>query len=360
MAKIPDGAYSTSQYARNLSLYKAKEDKLTYWENLLQPAASQYQAELQSANLQKGYDITGAYQNFLNYQTQLATSNLLGTSKNKLASEAESAYESSYAKALSDYYKSIESSTSTYNKAVEKSRESLYEEAANLKSIDERLKSYIEDNYENLGYTSEDISNMFQRKSTGEMELTDLGKNIYASVLDSIYTSDPKSEYYGKNVFLTDLSTTDSKLYDYAVENQEKLRQVLAGYSEKDYDYTKYTPDKYDYEINMSKEDENYYKEKLNLDVVGKSSLDRYGNLNWLKNLFYTDDYGTIYFNNNRYDSKSLKANEAKELLKKANIKTDKIKDLPQDTIFQVDGGYYIRHGDLIYSLGKKKPTKVE
>lgn len=223
---LRDGSYTNSQYTKNLAQWKADDEEYTYWESqFLNPLKSTYEAAEQTAKTTAGYDITNAYKNYLNYQTQLAQSNLLGTSQSKLNESAKSGYESSYATALQNYYKSTASAYQDYQSGLAKAQEEISSIGKNLKSFDEYMNNFIAGNYGSYGYSEEDIKNMYSKNKLGEDVLTDLGRNVYANVLETIDTDT------GRNKFYDYLKNEDESLYEFALENPDMLREVLFGYS---------------------------------------------------------------------------------------------------------------------------------
>lgn len=223
---LEDGTYTTSQYTKNLAQWKSDDEEYTYWESqFLNPLKSTYEATEQTAKTTAGYDITGAYKNYLNYQTQLSQSNLLGTSQSKLGEQSKLGYQSAYSSALSDYYKTTAKAYDEYQTGLASAQEEISAIGEKLKSFDELTNEFIAANHGSYGYSQEDIKNMYSKNKLGEDVLTDLGRNVYANILENV------DEKTGRNVFYDYLKEQDEDLYEFALQNPDMLREVLFGYS---------------------------------------------------------------------------------------------------------------------------------
>ena len=329
---LRDGSYTNSQYTKNLAQWKADDEEYTYWESqFLNPLKSTYEAAEQTAKTTAGYDITNAYKNYLNYQTQLAQSNLLGTSQSKLNESAKSGYESSYATALQDYYKSTASAYKDYQSGLAKAQEEISSIGKNLKSFDEYMNKYVAGNYSSYGYSEEDIKNMYSKNELGEDVLTDLGRNVYANILETIDTDT------GRNKFYDYLKNEDESLYDFALENPDMLKEVLFGYSSDE------AEDKSKYKYNLE-----YLENKLNIadtkDVidVGRDPDNRLTTPSGEKNYGFNmdmlidiggDKYG---FKNNMWtaDANVINSPELQEYANRVGLK--------DGSIVTINGKYYM------------------
>lgn len=366
-----NGTFSLSQYTKNLANWQREEDETTYWESqFLQPLQQEYQSTTRAAQTQSAYDITGAYRNFLNYQTQLAQSNLLGTTQKQLSSTARQQYDIDYASALSDYYATTAKAESAYQTGLEKAYGTLEEEAGKLRDINEAIFSHLEDNYSMYGYTEADLDKMFEYTPTGERRLTDLGKNIMANVLESV-DQNKKSETFGRNVFFEDLYRTNRKLYDYAMSDTEKLKNVLAGYSSKEYDYSKYTPEVYDYDLNEPKyttdwaehkfaeEKPELYAKTQNLKnkLKDNSSVENvitlYKDISTVKDLLHP-----VYLGSDGYSYRITdKQLSEKELESYLGLSKKEVEDLQHNTgngLIQLKDGRYISTIGIIWERSKE------
>lgn len=234
MAQIYRGIDSAKAAIAN---WKKEQDEKTYWESqFLEPLQTQYQQEEKTARTQAQYDISAAYANYLNYQRQLASSNLLGTTQAGLSKQAESSYASSYGKAQSSYLSAVQGAYDTYSKGLESAEKQLTKEAEQVDTIRSKADEYIESKYKDWGYTDEEFKNMYQiDPTTGTYKLTESGRQLYAKTFDDI---DPTT---GRSAFWEGLRKSSPEAYEYASNNYEKLANVIGEYDPNKYDVSKKT-----------------------------------------------------------------------------------------------------------------------
>lgn len=225
-----------ADYQTALAEYQESADSLSYWEQLLQPSQTQYTTSIQTARQTAGYDITNAYKSYLQQQQAIEGSNLLGTSAKTLQSAAENQYAGSYATAQSQLYSDVGSAYETFQKNYATTYEQLTKEAEYAQQLDEYILKDLENNYENYGFTEEEANKMYSYNTeTGQKELTQVGKLIYATALQGVET-DTESEYFGLNPILTSLKENNKELYEYYLQNQDRLNKSLFDI-ESDEDY---------------------------------------------------------------------------------------------------------------------------
>ena len=221
-----------SDYLKSAAAYKSSEDSLSYWEQLLQPAQQQYQSEQQVASAQAGYDITSAYKNYLSQQQAIGSGNLLGTTQKELGKQAKSQYESSYSQAQSNLYSNLAQAQANYQKNYQTAYEQLEQTGKSLEEADVAILNYIQDYGVKLGYTEEELQNMYAvNPTTGQRELTDFGKNIYATAFDfgGREDSNPDNVIPSLRQYLAERGDTD--VIDYIYQNRDLVTQSLAGFS---------------------------------------------------------------------------------------------------------------------------------
>lgn len=230
-----------SDYLRAAAAYKSSEDSLSYWEQLLQPAQQQYQSAQQVASAQAGYDITSAYKNYLSQQQAIGSSNLLGVTQKELGSQAKSQYSSAYSQAQSNLYSNLAQAQSEYQTNYQTAYKQLEETSKSLEEADVAILNYIQDYGVKLGYTEEELQNMYAvNPTTGQRELTDFGKNIYATAFDfgGREDSNPDNVIPSLRQYLAERGDTD--VIDYIYQNRDLVTQTLAGFSgTQDYDTTR-------------------------------------------------------------------------------------------------------------------------
>lgn len=357
MAQIYRGVDSAKAAIAN---WKKEQDEKTYWESqFLEPLQTQYQKEEKTARTQAQYDISSAYANYLNYQRQLASSNLLGTTQAGLSKQAESSYASSYGKAQSSYLSTVQGAYDTYSKGLESAEKQLTKEAEQADVIRSEADKYIESKYKDWGYTEDEFKNMYQiDPTTGTYKLTEAGRQLYAKTFDDI---DPTT---GRSTFWEGLRESSPEAYEYAANNYEKLANVIGEYDPNKYDVSNKST--YDATANAHKEvslsdnnstiniDGKKYEVLYDVQPEAKDIVDKMPR--WLAYALPVTniirgikDVGGALIKNS-YDT-GIEGEKGKDITDESG-KLDAAKD---NTIFEVDGRKYYKKNGRVYRIGKEK-----
>ena len=220
-----------SDFQRALGETSTTQANINYWEELLQPAQQTYEQTAKQAQVSSGYDITNAYKQYLSQQRGIEGSGLLDTSKSQFSNLAKNQYQTSYAKSKSTLAGNLASAYEQYTKDYQTAYEQLQKEADYTKTIYETALDIASGYAKDDRYTEEELNNMYAlNPSTGRYELTDIGKVILGDVFESV------DETTDKNVLAQTLRETDEDLYQYYLENKNRVTEALAGYRNT-YDY---------------------------------------------------------------------------------------------------------------------------
>lgn len=220
-----------SDFQRALGETSTTQANINYWEELLQPAQQTYEQTAKQAQVSSGYDITNAYKQYLSQQRGIEGSGLLDTSKSEFSNLAKNQYQTSYAQSQSTLAGNLASAYEQYTKDYQTAYEQLQKEADYTKTIYETALDIASGYTKDDRYTEEELNNMYAlNPSTGRYELTDMGKVILGDVFESV------DETTDKNVLAQTLRETDEDLYQYYLENKNRVTEALAGYKGT-YDY---------------------------------------------------------------------------------------------------------------------------
>ena len=245
-----------------------------------QEATSNFQYQTNSLMRQTRYDISNAYANYKKSQLNLMQQNMLGSGfKDYYGSQLKSAFNQAvsdykfneseqlnylskqYEKSLLGEEQSLLKTTTSLDKSYESALESLAKDKEktkkeNEKQLEEDAKKYaqIEGILREIAGINDSNADKYYETITdaekGEktIKLTDLGKDEFDRILNSIFTDtdafvmkDPndktkEKKYYSVTDYLFDL---DQDLYEFFVANKSSINKWVAGLEADDNSYTK-------------------------------------------------------------------------------------------------------------------------
>lgn len=215
---------TASDYISATSETQLQNQNISYWESLLQPAQQTLEASTKAAETQHGYDITNAYRNYLKQAEQITDSGLLDISKKQRTGMLQSAYEGAYLQSQANLASSYQKAQDEYSKAAAGAYSELEATAGKMKELDEYILENIENNYQQYGFTEEEINNMYKyNNETKQYEITDIGKLMYQTVFETV------DQETRQNIFARTLKEENEDLWNFYLQNKDFVARTLSG-----------------------------------------------------------------------------------------------------------------------------------
>ena len=222
-----------SSYEKQLEEEQAIIDLRQQYKDLLTgsltAAQQQYQQTAQTAATQAGYDISGAYANYLKQQRSIAAQGRLESGyKEELSDVLQQQYQSAYsqAKAVQEQtttkaYETALAQTQEYSDIYEKSLTDLYAQAEESALMFDRFYKTVASEIgevEDLSklYTALGVTGGLGAYDPETRELTTRGKGLWA-------------QWLGAENLTNILKEEDEELYQWALKNYDKAYEYITG-----------------------------------------------------------------------------------------------------------------------------------
>lgn len=262
-----------------------------YEKLFLKPLEDTYAAQENQLSAQKAYDITNAYDQYMQQQRTISQSNIFKGTQDLLKNQLSQNLKSDIQESEIDYASGLQQLVSGFNENKQKVDEYFTEQGEQLKKFFETALSYSGTDWNQATTTKEQGGLGLLENVDGAYSFTDEGNRYFQELLYGEETVDDG----GINQALN-----EAGLYDWYVENRANINEI----------------------IGTNREDWSFNKTE-NIDFLSKANPEKSTSINDsnYKHLFFsTEDDIINYYKSSKNKDSSYRSNAANE-----NIKIGKV-----------------------------------